>query len=90
MTMGCSSSRIPRGRPQAENDTSGLPATPGAAAAGGGGVPPKVPANSAGMDELDGDNPDFKKSLILKKNQQSMEGRQNQVRVVRPRGCREK
>ncbi len=32
------------------------------------------------MDDLDGDNPDFKKSLILKKNQKSMEGRQTQVR----------
>lgn len=32
------------------------------------------------MDDLDGDNPDFKKTLILKRNQQSMEGRQNQVR----------
>lgn len=75
--MGCSSSRIPRNRSQPENGTGRLPATPGGA---GGGVPPKVGANnSVGMDDLDGDNPDFKKTLILKKNQQSMEGRQNQV-----------
>eukprot|EP00752_Nemacystus_decipiens_P008847 g7895.t1 len=77
--MGCSSSRIPRNRPSTEDETSRLPATPGGAGAAGG-VPPKV-ANSVGMDDLDGDNPDFKKTLILKKNQQSMEGRQNQSLV---------
>lgn len=76
--MGCSSSRIPRNRPSTENAPSRLPATPGGAAGAEGGVHPKV-VNSVGMDDLDGDNPDFKKTLILKRNQQSMEGRQNQV-----------
>lgn len=42
-------------------------------------MPPKDVVNMD--DSLDGDIPDFKKKLILKKNQQSMEGRQNQVWV---------
>lgn len=71
--MGCSSSRPSRERPPAEEVTNLEPATPGQAVK----AAPKAGPNSA--DDLDGDNPDFKKTLILKKNQKSMEGRQNQV-----------
>lgn len=43
-------------------------------------MPPKpVPTESSGLDDLERDRPDFKTTLILKKNQRSMEGRQNQV-----------
>lgn len=48
-------------------------------------------ANSADMDDLDANKPDFKTTLILKRNQQSMEGRQNQVWIERAsRGRRQK
>ncbi|CAM9098341.1 unnamed protein product, partial [Hapterophycus canaliculatus] len=56
--------------------------TPAVAVAAAPSPPPKATAEtSTGLDDLDGDDPDFKKRLILKKNQRSMEGRQNQSLV---------
>ncbi|CAB1106023.1 unnamed protein product [Ectocarpus sp. CCAP 1310/34] len=77
--MGCSSSRIPaQSQDQVEPVPSGLP-TPATTAAGAGGVPPKpAPTESSGLDDLEQTRPDIKTVLILKKNQSSMEGRQNQ------------
>ncbi|CAM9833188.1 unnamed protein product, partial [Ectocarpus fasciculatus] len=49
---------------------------------GAGAVPPKpAPTESSGLDDLEHDRPDIKTTLILKKNQRSMEGRQNQSLV---------
>ncbi|CAM9143785.1 unnamed protein product [Ectocarpus sp. 12 AP-2014] len=77
--MGCSSSRIPpRSQDQMEPVPSSLP-TPATTAVGAGDVPPKpAPTESSGLDDLEQTRPDVKTILILKKNQSSMEGRQNQ------------
>ncbi|CAN0076719.1 unnamed protein product [Pylaiella littoralis] len=90
--MGCSSSRIPLDRPQTNiNSAPQLATTPAATAAAaaattatptaGGGAPKATAAHNMAMEDLEITKPDYKTTLILKKNQSSLEGRQNQSLV---------